>query len=856
MTNAGITDNVMMADLETVSNAQISTSVKKYGTGSLAFNGSSSLSQPSSNQYIFQVGDLTIEAWIYFNTVTSGTWCTTNVSGGFYWQYYSSAVQFGLAGGGAFVSSSWTPSASTWYHVATVRSGNTITHYINGTSIGSGTLIGAIYATTTLQIGTGAAGGSFNGYIDDFRITKGIARYTTNFTPPAQAFGALTQVATASDSYFRQVTLLLSGDGTNAAQNNTFTDSSSNNFSITRNGNTTQGTFSPYGDKWSNYFNGSSTYLTVADNTAFQFGSGAFTVECWFFASSVASNQGLVTKWADGQPDSSAAWGLDITSGVIRGIVASSSTLTTLTGTAPATNTWNHAVLVRNSSNTLSLFLNGTRVATATYSSTINNGAYAVNIGSANGNNRVYTGYISNARVVKGTAVYDPTQTTLTVPAAPITAVTNTQLLTCQSNRFIDNSTNNWAITVAGTPTVQRFSPFSPTAAYSASVIGGSGYFDGTGDYLSAPDSEAWNFGSGNFTVEAWYYPTSSTAQQVIVAQWDGVGGGTGLSWVLMTSNDSARNLRALISSNGSGVVFDLISSSPLILNAWNHVAFVRSGTTFQLYINGAAATGGSTTSSATLYNATNPMTIGASSAGGQYCTGYIADARVVKGTALYTGSTYTVPTAPLTAISGTSLLTNFTNAGIFDNAMMTDLETVGNAQISTSVVKYGTGSMYLPNTSTSDYLVSPINGQLSGNFTLEMWLYPTSIVSGNAFLYSIGAEVSSRFAFYLKNGVPYLNIYTGAETALGSTALSATTWSHLAFVRYGSTITAYINGTNVGSTTSYTGTLGASSLVYIGSDSGVTSKYKGYIDDLRITQGYARYTSNFTPPDALPNTQ
>jgi hypothetical protein len=54
------------------------------------------------------------------------------------------------------------------------------------------------------------------------------------------------QAGEDTDPFFNQTTLLLHGDGTNGAQNNTFLDSSTNNFTITRNGNTTQGTFSPF----------------------------------------------------------------------------------------------------------------------------------------------------------------------------------------------------------------------------------------------------------------------------------------------------------------------------------------------------------------------------------------------------------------------------------------------------------------------------------------------------------------------------------------------------------------------------------------------------------------------------------
>ena len=76
----------------------------------------------------------------------------------------------------------------------------------------------------------------------------------------ARRYNILNSIYTGgADPYFEYTTLLLSGNGTNGAQNNTFLDGSTNNFTITRNGNATQGTFSPFSQTgWGNYFNGSS----------------------------------------------------------------------------------------------------------------------------------------------------------------------------------------------------------------------------------------------------------------------------------------------------------------------------------------------------------------------------------------------------------------------------------------------------------------------------------------------------------------------------------------------------------------------------------------------------------------------
>jgi hypothetical protein len=661
----------------------------------------------------------------------------------------------------------------------------------------------------------------------------------------AKAWGFLQQVAAATDPFFEYVTMLLTGNGTNGAQNNTFLDSSTNNFSITRNGNTTQGSFSPYGANWSNYFDGSGDYLSTPSSITL--GAGDLTIEGWIYPSNATGG-----VWYDFRGNDSGSAG---NNPVIQWSTVTANKFTVrINGTNAitssntfSTNNWHHVALVR-SGTTVTLYVNGT--SEGTYTTNTSFAQAYVRIGAYGGDGSVaFTGYASNLRAVIGTAVYT---TTFTPSTAPLTAITNTALLTCQSNRFRDASANNYAITVNGNTSIQRFSPFSPTASYSTATIGGSGFFDGTGDTLTTPSNSALNLGSGNWTIDFWVYPLALVTVGTNMPTVFNYGGKSNNKFQIYPNLSNGGRLSLYSSDDGNDV---LNASTPLPLNTWTHIRYTRSSNTWTLYMNGVQDA--QTTNSTTLNLGSLIQTIGGVDTANGCWNGYISDVRVIVGTAL----SASVPTSPLTAVSGTQLLTNMTNAGIPDSAMMNNLETVGNAQVSTSVVKYGTGSISLSasgNTLQTRELNPDINVG-SGNFTIEGWANITTVQGsgdGNG-VFQMSSTVggfapnqSANLALGVSEGTGW-QVYAKNTYTSASLTVNANTWYHFALVRNGTTTVLYINGTALITLTSDTTTYNTP---YIGLGSiydSTSYPTKGYIDDFRITKGYARYTSNFTSPTA-----
>jgi hypothetical protein len=639
--------------------------------------------------------------------------------------------------------------------------------------------------------------------------------------------------AVTADPYYEYTTLLLPGNGTNGATNNTFLDASTNNFTITRNGNTTQGTFSPFSQTgWGNYFSANTSELSFASNAAFNLSGVSWTIEFWTYPTENAparDRNWITRRQASGGFTSSYQIYCGSGANTLKFLVTGQTVVTSTSSLTP--NQWNHVAVVWNGT-TLYFFINGVQDATTgTYGAGSGGDAEPLRIGRLATNDNVLS-YMSNVRVVKGVAVYTGN---FTVPSTPlaitqssgtnISAITGTQtsLLTCQSNRFVDVTANAFVPTVGTGTSVQAFSPFNPTASWSAATYGGSGYFDGNGDSVNAASNAAFAIGTGDFTIEAWIYPISFGTYAYVF--------GVPVTGGLVFSKE-ATNFVIRAFNVGDQLQYATLPA----LNTWTHVAASRSGTTLRMFYNGVQVA--STTNS---YNfAQGAAYIGNENTNAAPWNGYISNFRLVKGTAVYT-SNFTPPTAPLTAITNTSLLLNFTNAGIYDATSKNDLETVGNAQISTTQSKWGGSSIYVDGTGDRLFngISSPLLNLSSGDWTIESWVY-FNAVGAYAYVLNIATAPAnpSGLVFGINNSS---RIYIGNGAVLGTngnTTLSTGQWYYLAAVKSGSNVTLYVNGT--ADVTPFAFTPNSGTYLYVGADASAGNQLNAYLQDVRITR-YAR---------------
>ena len=640
---------------------------------------------------------------------------------------------------------------------------------------------------------------------------------------------------------------LITSVGANNAVNNSFDDKSTNDHTITVVGDTNHCGMSPYRPGgYSTYFDGTGDYLKVTDSAEHDFGTGDFSMEFFWWPVTVTGNSGNIHIMISAPNNShnqfiyheSNYWYYQVGGGGATVIPSS-------TGAATA-KTWNHVVLCR-SGTTMSIFSNGTRTATVQSSAAVD--FSHATIGRYDSGGYEVDGYVRDMRWLKGSSAYDATQTSITVPTEPLSAITNTTLLTCHLPYIADGSTTGHSIAVNGDTHTLPFVPYDDVE-YSNATHLGSVHFDGSGDYLHMPQTSL-DLGSDDFCVEAWVY-TYSTANQAIIGSYryaDGVG-----SWNL-NINYNSKKLRFFIRHSGGTVIDGQFESGTFPKRQWTHVAVTRDGANLRAFINGKQA-GSTNTSlgSSSIDNAITTYRVGIANDNNIPWTGNFTDVRVVKGSSVYT-SNFTPPTSALSTITNTILHLPMADGGIIDKAQTTNnLKIYGNAKSSTTQTKYLTSSIYLDG--TGDYIdIAPAFSQFFDfgtlPFTIEFWMHLTNISGEKIILESRAGHSDAGFLIMLNSGV-MKNLTSNAVRTTGGTTIAADTWYHVAVVRDSTSLRTYLNGTEESGSASYTSAVTAPfSKFRLGARFDGANTAAGYFSDVRITKGLARYTSNFTAPTA-----
>lgn len=817
-------------------NARISTAQSKFNGSSIYFDGNGDYLTLNDTSLALGTEDFTVEFWTYFNSI-GGAYqdiLLQNVSGGLQLFLVNQKIRYNIAYVAGILDTTTSMNINTWYHIALVRSSGIVKWYVNGVLDGS--VADTTNWTSTAALGIGGSTQFFNGYLQDLRITKGLARYTANFTPPTESLKYITTQPAIPyyDYYYDNVSLLLKGEGGAGLQNNKFIDSSSNNAISTLTGTISQGSVSPYSGFGSAYYDGGTNRLSLPSSNAFDLSGGNFTIEFWMKPTAYPSVANRILM--AGVNNFSNAWVVDFnTSGLLdwgrptpgTGILSSSSV---------PLNKWTHIAVVCNAGSA-KIYFNGILVAGPVNITLPTSGNIPLyigydTVGTVDGK---YTGYISNLHITKS-AKYTTDFIPLTTPV--IADASTTLLMNFDQAAIIDS---------VGKQNLVSYGNVTPS--FTNKKIGQSSlYFDGNGDYLTASSNE-FNFGTNDFTIEAWIYPISGGTWYSIFDTRN-ANGGNGCVFLISSAN-------ALYIGNGVTAVGSANGVVPY--NVWSHVAVSRVSGTATLYVNGVNVGSGALGTSYSLTNAR----IGAAF-DNYYYSGYIDGLRVTKGIARYTANF--IPhylDYATTRFDSYDPHWNKTFVLLHGDTNLNDvygktITAVGTPTISSTQSRFGTKSISLSTANASlavSSTSSPIIG--TGDFTIELWLYPTQI----GMIFDTRPDNSN--GEYLTFG--YGDIYFSSASRLNianiTTLAPLNTWSHHSVVRRSGVFTYFVNGVSQGSVSNTISFLAGNPVLgrnawWNGGGDGLNTK--GYINDFRISS-FARYTKNFAPnltrlPDPISN--
>ena len=629
----------------------------------------------------------------------------------------------------------------------------------------------------------------------------------------------------------KYTTLLATAVGT--SDNNNITDTSTNNHSITVNGDAYAGTFSPYrSGGYSTSFDGSNT-SRLEIQTMPAIGSGDCSIECWVKINSQAWN-GIISR---GAYLSSGTFSLSTRSGDSEITLVWNGSIYTTSGANININEWNWIQVVR-SSGTITIYVNGISRKSVSNSANISSTSNYI-IGRVDSSD-YFGGQIRDLRISTSARSSSAELEKLEVDSDTTFLSCHLPYMSYSTPSVVSNSYSNTPILAA----INSFSPYD-YAEYSATDNGGSIFVD---NLASSTDSVSCTLGSaigtGDFSISGWFYPPEVH------------GSGNKRIWTL-GGNNNVNGLGLLFQTNGQirldfpGNVTSFGGSGPNIVDKWQHFCIRRISGTATLHLDGVQVW---TQSNNTINLSATNLEVGRDTSGLYGSHGYISDFKI--STSNLEGTT--VPTEP-TSSTGALVHIKGTDASIIDKSQVNNLKLIGGPTGSTTQAKFSnTKSIDFGDGSLLYVMEVPSGAGYTGEFTIEFWMYNTYVTSTWQVLISNSYITGSEyFRLYKNNGSGAFALYHNSTSAklTGIGSIANNTWTHVAVVRDSSNnITVYQDGSSIGSYNNNTVFGTASNPINVGKGGvGDTSNYpmSGYIQDLRITEGLARYTANFTPPTA-----
>jgi len=666
-----------------------------------------------------------------------------------------------------------------------------------------------------------------------------------------------------SDPFIDQTIFLLHADGANGSTD--FADATRNALVFAKGDARVSTAQSKFGGA-ALLLDGVGDYLATPASTFPDFAAADFTIEGFVFALSLTDWQTVISK---NPVDQEGAWRLLAGAGgsLAFGVYVSGAWVSVTASSAGLPlNTWAHVAVCR-SGNTATIFLDGLPVGSSTaFGFSVPSLVRGVLVGAVESSSPTwfFNGYMDELRITRAaryTSAFTP-------PAAPFDAPALVKADDLphlwDQTRFIveGEGTDGQNDFIDARGALPRYNSLGNVRYSTAQKRFGTSsiYFDGAGDYLQQGGSPWFLIGADDFVVEAFVLVLQNKDRNPIFTFRGGVSSNNCFTWFAGANG----KLQVDLSTSGTAVTHQCISPDGVIVaGKWHHVALERFGGVLTQYVDGVPVAALSVAGLA-FFNANVGPVIGYDGGTVTYLYGYIDGIRGIIGAAKFKGR-FAPPTRPIEKRKlydphWGKVVLHMPMDGPHMSTVIPEtrghvVQPFGNAALFNSQPAFKTRSSawfdgngdYIRVGPSADFNLG------SGDFTIEgYWMFSglAATPRPSLILYPV-AGFRIEIAFTTSGTTIY---YPTGDGSAGSSAafagpISSSFFSHVALVRTGTNLSLFVSGIKRGEINDLGALSAGPWTVDIGGTTGTTNWWHGYIDELRITRGVARYAANFTPP-------